>query len=95
MIMIIGACRIELGIPAASLKEKRQVIKSVIARLRNKFNISVAEVDQLDSWQVGVIAAVVVSNDRDTVHRLLMRVVRWVEESRLDCDLIDYEIELL
>jgi uncharacterized protein YlxP (DUF503 family) len=49
--MIIGVCTIELDIPAASLKDKRHIIKSVIARLRNKFNISVAEVDHLDSWQ--------------------------------------------
>jgi uncharacterized protein YlxP (DUF503 family) len=93
--MIIGVCKIELGIPAASLKEKRQIIKSVIARLRNKFNISVAEVEALDSWQHGVIAAVAVSNDRDYLHSLMTRVARWVEESRLDCDLVDYEIELI
>ena len=93
--MIIGVCKIELDIPAASLKDKRRVIKSVVARLRNKFNISVAEVDQLDSWQHGIIAAVAVSNDRDYVHGLMMRVARWVDESRLDCDLIDYEIELI
>ena len=93
--MIIGLCKIELSIPAASLKEKRQIIKSVVARLRNKFNISVAEVDQLDSRQYGVIAAVAVSNDRDYVHRLMLRVAQWVDQSRLDCDLIDYEIELI
>ena len=93
--MIIGVCTIELGIPAASLKDKRQIIKSVIARLRNKFNISVAEVDYLDTWHIGVIAAVAVSNDRDYVHSLMTRVARWVEESRLDCELIDYEIELI
>jgi len=93
--MIIGVCTIELDIPAASLKDKRRVIKSIIARLRNKFNISVAEVDHLDSWQRGVIAAVAVSNDRDYVHGLMSRVAGWVEESRLDCELVDYEIELI
>lgn len=93
--MIIGVCKIELDIPATSLKDKRRVIKSVIARLRNKFNISVAEVEHLDSWQSGIIAAVVVSNDHNYAHSLLTRVARWVEESRLDCELVDYEIELI
>ncbi|MDX1522677.1 MAG: DUF503 domain-containing protein [Anaerolineae bacterium] len=93
--MIIGVCTIELSIPAFTLKEKRQIIKSVIARLRNKFNISVAEVDQLEAYQLGVIAAVAVSNDADYVHSLLTRVARWVDESRLDCELIDYHIELI
>lgn len=93
--MIIAVCTIELDIPAASLKDKRRVVKSVIARLRNEFNISVAEVDRLDAWQTAVIAAVAVSNDADYVHGLLTRVIQWIERSRLDCDLADYQIELI
>jgi uncharacterized protein YlxP (DUF503 family) len=80
---------------AASLKDKRQVIKSVIARLRNEFNVSVAEVDRQDSWQVAVIAIVTVSNDGDYAHGLLSRAVQWVENSRLDCTLVDYRIEFV
>jgi len=94
--MVIGLCTLELNIPAAtSLKDKRQVVKSVIARLRNEFNVSVAEVDRLDSRQSAVIAAVTVSGDRDYVHALLTRVALWVDRNRLDCYLVDYEIELL
>lgn len=93
--MIIGVCTLELEIPAASLKEKRGVVKSVTARLRKEFNISVAEVDRLDSWQSAVIAAVAVSNDRNYVHGLLTRVAGWVEDTRLDCVLVDYQIELI
>lgn len=94
--MVIGACTLELNIPTAtSLKSKRKVVKSVIIRLRNEFNVSVAEVDQLDSWQTAVIAAVTVSGDRDYAHALLTRVALWVENHRLDCYLVDYEIELL
>ncbi len=89
-------CTLELNIAgASSLKDKRRVVKSVIARLRNQFNIAVAEVGHLDSWQSAVVAAVTVSNDRDYVHGLLSRVVQWIENSRLDCDLIDYDIELI
>jgi len=89
-------CTLELNIAGGgSLKDKRRVVKSVIARLRNQFNIGVAEVGNLDARQSAVIAAVAVSNDRDYVHGLLSRVVQWVENSRLDCDLIDYDIELI
>ena len=94
--MVIGLCTLELNIPsAASLKDKRQVVKSIIARLRNEFNVSVAEVDRLDSLQSAVIAAVTVSGDRDYAHALLTRVALWVDHNRLDCYLVDYEIELL
>ena len=98
--MVIGTCTLELSIPTAtSLKNKRQVVKSVIARLRNEFNVSVAEVGQLDSildsWQSVVIAAVTVSNDRDYAHTLLTRVALWIDNNRLDCYLVDYEIELI
>jgi len=94
--MVIGVCTIEINIPtAASLKEKRGVIKSVTARLRNEFNVSVAEVDKLGSWQSSVIAVVGVSNNRDYLHTLLTRIAAWIEDSRLDCYLVDYEIELI
>lgn len=93
--MVIGVCTLEINIPtAASLKDKRRVVKSVIARLRNEFNVSVAEVDRLDARQSAVIAAVTVSSDKDYAHSLMTRVALWVEHARLDCDLVDYEIEL-
>ena len=94
--MVIGVCTLELSIPtAASLKDKRQVVKSVVARLRNQYNVSVAEVDLLDSRQNAVIAAVTVSSDQDYAHGLLTKVALWVENNRLDCDLVDYQIEMI
>ena len=94
--MVIGVCTLELSIPTAnSLKDKRSVVKSVAARLRNEFNIAVAEVDMLDSWRTATIAVVTVSSDKDYAHGLLTRVALWVERHRLDCDLVDYEIELI
>lgn len=93
--MVIGVCTIELDIPmAASLKNKRQVIKSTVTKMRREFNIAVAEVGRQDARQTAVIGVVTVSNDKDYVHGLLTRVARWVEETRLDCVLVDYEIEL-
>ncbi len=80
---------------AASLKDKRQVVRSLTARLRNKFNVAVSEVDRQNAHQTTVIGVVTVSSDRGYVHGLLTRVARWVEETRLDCELVDYEIELI
>jgi uncharacterized protein YlxP (DUF503 family) len=94
--MVIGSCTIELDISTAqSLKDKRRVVKSVMARLRNEFNVATAEVGQLDSRQTAMIAVVTVSGDKDYAHGLLTRVVLWIERNRFDCDLIDYDIELI
>ena len=93
--MVIGVLTIELDIPAQSLKDKRQVLRSVQARLRNKFNVSVAEVDKQDQWQQGVIAVVCVASDRNYAQGLLTKAIEMVETSRLDCTLIDYQIEMI
>ena len=93
--MVIGLLTFELNIPAHSLKDKRQVVRSVKARLRNEFNVSVAEVDRQDSIQVAVMAAVCVASDGKYAHGLLMRAVEWVERTRLDCELVDYSIEMV
>jgi uncharacterized protein YlxP (DUF503 family) len=57
-----------------SLKEKRHVVKSLKDRLRERFNIAVAEIDFLDSWQHSVLAAVTVSNDRVHAEKTLQAV---------------------
>lgn len=94
--MVIGVCTLHLHIPMAfSLKDKRQVVKSVTARLRNEFNVSVAEVGGQTVWNEAVIAAVTVSSSRDYAHGLLTRVAQWVENSRLDCELVEFDIEFL
>jgi hypothetical protein len=57
-----------------SLKEKRHVVKSLKDRLRQRFNVSVAEIDGLDSWQRSVVAAVTVSGDRVRAEQVLQAV---------------------
>jgi len=71
----IGVLTLEIHIEEAhSLKEKRHVVKSLKDRLRERFNVSVAEIDFLDSWQHSVIAAVTVSNDRVHAEQVLQAV---------------------
>lgn len=94
--MIIGACTIVLHLPGVhSLKEKRSIVKSVLARLRNEFNVSTAEVDAQDSHGRAVLGIACVSASSEYARGQLEAVVRWIEEQRPDVPVIDYEIELL
>jgi hypothetical protein len=96
MSTVVGLCTVELQIPgSASLKDKRQVLRSVMQRVRNEFNVAVAEVDHLDSWQLATLAIVGVSNDTGYVHGLLEGVVRFIERAHLGLVLLDYETELI
>lgn len=93
--MVVGVCTLELDIPASqSLKDKRHIVKSVIARVRQSFNVSIAEVDDLDSWQHAVIGIVCVSADAEYAHGLLEKVIDNIERSRLDAVIADYTIEM-
>ncbi len=71
----IGVLTLEIHVEHShSLKEKRHVVKSLKDRLRERFNVSVAEIDGLDSWQHAVVAAVTVSNDRTRAEQVLTAV---------------------
>ncbi len=71
----IGVLTIEIHVEQShSLKEKRHVVKSLKDRLRDRFNVSVAEIDFLDSWQSSVVAAVTVSRDRVHAQQVLQAV---------------------
>ena len=71
----IGVLTLDIHVERShSLKEKRHVVKSLKDRLRERFNVSVAEIDFLDSWQSSVIAAVTVSRDRVHAEQVLQAV---------------------
>ena len=73
--MIIGVCTFELHLDGIrSLKSKRGVIKRLKARISNKFNVSVAEVDQLETWQRSTLAVAVVSKDQRFANQVLSKV---------------------
>lgn len=78
--MTIGLLTVRLDISAAqSLKDKRQVVKSLLTRIRDKFNVSAAEVDDLDLWQRATLAFAIVSNDPAHNDRVLENVVSLIE----------------
>jgi uncharacterized protein YlxP (DUF503 family) len=82
--MLVGVCTIELLLAENhDLKGKRRVLKSVKDRVRNTFNVSIAEVDDLDSWQRATLGVACVSKDRDVVERTLAHVASFVEDLHL------------
>ena len=94
--MIVGICTISLRFPEnASLKGKRQILKSITSRLRNKFNVSVAEVDNQDLWQLATLGICCVSNNRRYTDEVLAKAVDFIVNGRFDVEIINYEIELL
>lgn len=93
--MTVGTCRLTLRLPENhSLKEKRQVVRSLMVRLRQRFNIAVAEIDDHDRWQIASLGIVCISNSEQHVHAMLSEVMAFVERERLDAELLDYEIEV-
>jgi len=92
--MVVGVLRLTLYIQgASSLKDKRQVVRKVVDRLRSRFNVTVAEVGDNDIWQRAVIGIGAVSNDRSFVNEVLDKVVRDVEMLGV-ADLVSREMEI-
>ena len=93
--MHVGICTLYLRLSDSySLKEKRRTVKSIKDRVRNKFNVAIAEVGELDKWQSATLGVACVSNDVRDANSILSNVVKFVEETRL-VDLVDCEIEIL
>ena len=94
--MVIGSCTVELYLPTShSLKDKRSILKSALQRIRREFNVSIAEVDYHDVLQSALLGVVTVSNDTAYAHGQLTHVVNWIERTRLDVELVDFQIEML
>jgi len=92
----IGVCRLFLHLPDAnSLKAKRQVARSLTARVRNQFNVAVAEVADNDLWQRLTLGVCCVTNDSAHADEVLSHVVSFVERCREDLVLLDYETEII
>ena len=74
--MVVGLLRVRLHIPAAhSLKERRAVVRRAVERVRTRFNVAIAEVGDLERWQVATLGVAVVSNDRAHANEVLDKVV--------------------
>ncbi len=78
--MVIGSCRLQLILPEAhSLKEKRSVVQSLLAQVRRKFNVAIAEVEDQNLWQVAGVGFAVVSSDGKHVDRMVNVILDFME----------------
>lgn len=94
--MHLGVSRIQLHLPENhDLKGKRQVVRPLVEKVRNRFNVAVAEVGDQDLWQSAVLGVAAVGNDAAHVNEVLARVVEFIERSAQDAVLVDYDIELM
>jgi uncharacterized protein YlxP (DUF503 family) len=80
---------------SASLKDKRQVARSLSARIRNTFNVAVVEVADQELWQRLTLAVCCVSTDSAHANEMVSKVVVFIEESRQDLELLDYQTEII
>jgi uncharacterized protein YlxP (DUF503 family) len=92
--MHVSVCQMQIRLPENhSLKGKRQVIKSIVARLQNKFNVSVAEIDDQNLWQLAALGIACVSNHRRHADETLANVVKFVVQNYPDVEVLSSEIE--
>jgi len=93
--MIVGLCTVELYLPESqSLKAKRQVLLSVKDKVRDRFNVSIAEVGDQDLWQKAVLGIASIANERKHVNQVLDQVVNLIRSIPM-VDLIQCHIEFL
>ncbi|MDP6510500.1 MAG: DUF503 domain-containing protein [Dehalococcoidia bacterium] len=94
--MSVGTVKVRLRLAENhSLKGKRQVVKSIIARVQNRFNVSIAEIEDQDHWQVATLGIACISNDGRQVNRVLSQVVEFIANSRMEAELVDHDMEIL
>jgi uncharacterized protein YlxP (DUF503 family) len=92
----VGVLLIKLRLPEnASLKGKRQVVKSVIARVINNFKVSAAEVGDNDLWQLATIGVSTIGNDARQINEVLSAIMDFVNEAGFDAEVLDFKMEVI
>lgn len=92
--MIIGSCEVELVIfQANSLKEKRQIVKSLIHRIQSRFNVSIAEVDLNDIWRRSVVGFACVTTSSRHANQMVNNIIKFIENDNR-VEIVNCETEL-
>ncbi|OPX84306.1 MAG: hypothetical protein A4E53_04083 [Pelotomaculum sp. PtaB.Bin104] len=93
--MLIGVLKVELFIgEAESLKDKRKILKSLIDRIRSRFNVSIAEVGEQDVWQRSTLGIVTVSNGQAHINQVLAAIVNFINNQGTVV-ITDYQTQVL
>ena len=93
--MIVGAALVEIHVHGSrSLKQKRGVVRSIIQRVRNRYNMSVAEVGGQDTWQRAVLGLGIVGSDVTVLRRQLEKALEFIEDLHL-AEVLCSEVQIL
>ena len=93
--MVIGICHLDVVLrDNHSLKEKRRVVKSIIGRVKSKFNVSIAEVGNQDLWQSAQIGFCIAGNEKRFINSSLDKVIYFIEESN-SAEITNVEMEII
>ena len=94
--MHIGICHITLRLPENdTLKGKRRVISSLKSRVRSRFNVAIAEVEDNSRWQLITLGVSCVSNNAQHANEILSKVVQYINDIGGDTEFLDYDMEIL
>ena len=91
---MVALCQLDIFIPnSGSLKEKRFAIKSLKTRIRNKYNVSISELDGTDKWQRVVLGIAIVTNDRKIVDTTFTKIIQFIDsDGRVE--ILDHFIDI-
>ncbi len=91
----LGICKIALRMPeVSSLKGKRQIVKKIVERTKNRFNVSGAEVGSLNNCREAVLCFVTAGNEGAFVNSVADKVLAFIENTCL-AEISDFEIEVI
>jgi len=93
--MLLGICTINLYFSnSQSLKDKRNIIKSVKSRIRNHFNVSVSEINNHDLWKNATLGIACIGNEKRYLNDVLNKVIKFIDQQN-HLQLIDFKITIL
>jgi len=92
---MVGFCQIDLFVPgSSSLKEKRFAVKSIKTRIRNKFNVSISELDGAEKWQRVMLGIAIVTNDHKIVDSTFTKIIQFIDgDGRVE--ILDHFVDIL
>ena len=92
--MVVGRAELEILLPGCkSLKDKRQILRSLIQRIHARFNMAAAEVDRQDRWNTAVIGLACVSGDPGHARTLLEEALRFIDADGR-CEIVGRRLEV-
>jgi len=96
MTVNVGVGTVSLRMPEnMDLKGKRMVVRSIIGRIKGKFDVAAAEVGDNDSWRHALIGFCCISNDKRYSNEVLSKVIRFIEGGGFDAEILDFTTEII